>query len=168
MKNFRFVRLFSFALLSGLLAFRADFLNLWISSADSPSPHQAKTEMVLPLSSMMVSAAETPLESSSMARSRVLANPHAVPASLLDFTVVVSGKMKEAKKDFVYAEALFAEFRLCAVAETDEAQSMVLKVYCLANAKRLVSWYPDLKDRWLVLSRRVGAQLMELVTLTQG
>lgn len=96
-------------------------------------------------------------------------SPHHVPASLVDFSVVVADKMKMAKKSVTYAEALFSEFRTCAVDENSaDHQNLAVRVYCLANAKRLASWYPVLSSSWVRLSEEVSINLLEMVQLTPG
>ncbi len=150
-----------------------------------PSIKQAQTKMVLPITAMMESAkvdgedlkdvivVELPkindkTPSDENIREEVKNNVHSVPSSLLDFTVLVTAKMKQAKQNFVYADALFSEFRNCAASEEADQQNLVLRAYCLANAKRLVTWYPDLAARWESLSNQVGHRLLELVDMSQG
>lgn len=127
-----------------------------------PSVKQAKTKMLLPIGVSMAPSEKTKEE----ALQPVV--PAEVPASLLDFSVVVAGKMKEAKTSFVYAEALFSEFGNCAVQEQNDSQNLALRAYCLANAKKLVAWYPDLSNKWQTLAHQVGRHLLDLVDLSQG
>lgn len=168
----------------------AQFLNIsaQVSGRPKPTSLMAKERMVLPIKATrdsprqaveqraLVQKVEDKLinADASLLKQRphderiladVSSDPHQVPASLLDFAVVVSQKMGQAKKNYVYAEALFKEFQLCALEERDGYSNIALRAYCLANAKRLVAWYPDLMGEWLRLSAQVGRQLMDLVDL---
>jgi hypothetical protein len=148
-----------------------------------PSLEQAQSKMVLPIDEMVESAkvdngdlqsvveSELPkinqdIPSDAEVFAEVRDNPHNVPSSMLDFTVLVSEKMKQAKKSYLYADALFSEFGICAAQDADDKQNLALRAYCLANAKRLVSWYPGLMGRWRQLSDQVGQSLLELVDMS--
>ncbi|HVJ66183.1 MAG TPA: hypothetical protein VM901_13075 [Bdellovibrionota bacterium] len=144
---------------------------------------QAQSKMVLPIAAMAESAkvdgqelknvifVDLPKLVDEMPRDEkileeVKQSVHSVPSSLMDFTVLVSKKMKQARDNYFYAEALFSEFDSCAA--QDDERNITLRAYCLANAKRLVTWYPNLAARWTELAERVGTHVLELVDLGQG
>lgn len=184
---FIFILMASFVIVGKVISASGHFFKRF-----EPSLLQAKSKMDFPLKAMVeesdradeqksliekpdssLQMNEAPLmemrPSDDKIKEQVSANAHQVPASLLDFSVVVADKMDQAKKNFVYAEALFSEFRQCAVSENQQAfQNLALRAYCLANAKRLVTWYPDLINQWNSLSSQISQQLMDLVDLTQG
>ena len=96
-------------------------------------------------------------------RRQVMKNYHEIPESLEKFASLMAKEMRQAKSDFVHAEALFEKLSLCASAP-DSEEIIAVKATCAENARVLAARYPDmLQKRFAIMFKKLDQKVRAIL-----